>query len=416
MTGSFDLLLTAESLFPPRTGIGNYTFNLHRELLLRPEIGRLVLLAGLRRLESVPDHAATPAATPIADRPISPLRRLAHESGLAMAAWSAVYRARLRLALKAPGSFPGDPLGWVRTRRDALYHEPNMIPRPYGGICVSTFQDLAWHRFPDALPVERLRWIERHLPRALAQSTRIITTTDFVRREVMSVLGVPGDRVDVVPLGVGPEYHPRSPAELEPVLSRHGLEHGRYLLTVGTIEPRKNLRRLLAAYGALPASVQRLAPLVVVGASGWRNAAELADMDALVARGAVRYLGYVGAGDLPFVFAGARGFAAVSLYEGYGLPPLEAMASGVPVLCSAGTAMEEVTTGCARLADPLDEAEIGIRLRELVEDEDGNRFLVGRGLRRSAALTWAACAEGTIASYRMALGAGAVAGATGISD
>ena len=95
-------------------------------------------------------------------------------------------------------------MGFIQARRDALYHEPNMIPRPYDGICVSTFQDLAWHRFPDVLPVERLRWIERHLPRALAQSTRIITTTDFVRREVMSVLAVPGERIDVVPLGVGP--------------------------------------------------------------------------------------------------------------------------------------------------------------------------------------------------------------------
>ncbi len=186
MTGTFDLLLAAESLILPRTGIGNYTWNLYRELLLRPEIGRVVLMAGLRRIDHVPDRLADSAMADAASRPASSLRRLAHESRLAMAAWSVLYRWRLRLALKAPG-----PMGFIRARRDALYHEPNMIPRPYDGICVSTFQDLAWHRFPDVLPVERLRWIERHLPRALAQSTRIITTTDFVRREVMSALAVP---------------------------------------------------------------------------------------------------------------------------------------------------------------------------------------------------------------------------------
>jgi alpha-1,3-rhamnosyl/mannosyltransferase len=399
VTGTFDLLLAAESLILPRTGIGNYTWNLYRELLRRPEIGRVVLMAGLRQIDHVPDPAAHPAMVDVTARPVSSLRRLAHESRLAMAAWSVLYRWRLRLALKAPG-----PMGFIQARRDALYHEPNMIPRPYDGICVSTFQDLAWHRFPDVLPVERLRWIERHLPRALAQSTRIITTTDFVRREVMSVLGVHAERIDVVPLGVGPEYHPRPGQALGPVLARHGLAAGEYLLTVGTIEPRKNLRRLLAAYAALPPPVQAQAPLVVVGASGWRNAAELSDMDTLVERGAIRYLGYVAPDELPMLYAGARGMAYVSLYEGYGLPPLEAMASGVPVLCSAGTSMEGVTAGCARLADPFDEDSIRDGLLTLIEDKDGNRGLAERGLRRAANLTWAACAEETMRSYSKALG------------
>ena len=144
----------------------------------------------------------------------------------------------------------------------------------------------------------------------------------------------------------------------------------------------------------------------MVGASGWRNAAELSDMDALVERGAIRYLGYVAPDELPVLYAGARGMAYVSLYEGYGLPPLEAMASGVPVLCSAGTSMEEVTAGCARLADPFDEDAIRDGLLALIEDEDGNRDLVRRGLRRAATLTWAACAEGTMRSYRAALSGG----------
>ena len=137
-----------------------------------------------------------------------------------MAAWSAFI---VGVCVGAQGAGTD---GFLQARRDALYHEPNMIPRPYDGICVSTFQDLAWHRFPDVLPVERLRWIERHLPRALAQSTRIITTTDFVRREVMSVLGVHAKRIDVVPLGVGPEYHPQSGQALGPTLARHGLAAG----------------------------------------------------------------------------------------------------------------------------------------------------------------------------------------------
>ena len=395
------LLLSAESLCGRRTGVGNYTLHLWRSLSSLPGIGSIQLFAGLRRLSAI-DPGGTPPVFQKADRPCLPggservpsWRVLARRLRLGESGYEALFRARFGLAA-----------GMAGVPRDRVcYHEPNMIPRPFGGVTVSTFQDLAWHRHPEVHPVERLRWIERHMPRALAQTRRIITTSNFTRREVVSVLGVEESRIDVVPLGVDGRFRPHDPDELLPVLAHHGLQPGGYLLSVGTVEPRKNLGRLLRAYAALPPAVAGRCPLVIVGASGWLNSPELARMDSLERAGRVRYLGYVDEADLPALYAGARAFAYPSLYEGFGLPPLEAMASGTPVLSSAGTSMAEVVGDAGLLVDPLDEEAIAGGLRLLLEDDGAAARRRGAGLARAAGFTWDRCARSTLAVYRTALG------------
>lgn len=392
------LILGAESLCGKRTGVGQYTFQLWRHLSASPEVGSILLFSGLRLLTTVSDGGSAPsAAAPLVtgENARVPLwRAAARRLALGEAAYEAVYRSRFRLALGRAG-LPRD-----RT----CYHEPNMIPRPFGGVTVSTFQDLAWHRHPEVHPTERLRWIERHLPRALVQTRRIITTSHFTKREVVSVLGVREDRIDVVPLGVDDRYRPQDRDTLAPVLARRDLRPGGYLLSVGTIEPRKNLGRLLRAYDSLPKTLTERCPLVVVGASGWLNSPELAGMEALERAGLVRYLGYVDDAELPALYAGARGLAYPSLYEGFGLPPLEAMASGTPTLCSARTAMAEVVGDCGILVDPMDEGSIAEGLRVLMEDEETTARLRSLGPVRAAGFTWEQCARRTLAVYRTALG------------
>lgn len=401
---SLGLLLSAESLCGRRTGVGNYTLHLWRNLSSLPDIGSIQLFAGLHRLtppdsggpvrRNAPVCGAPKAATPDDGAGAPFWRVLARQSRLADAAYRAAYRVRFRLAFEMAGV----------PRDRACYHEPNMIPRPFGGVTVSTFQDLAWHRHPEVHPVERLRWIERHLPRALEQTRRIITTSAFTRHEIVSVLGVDPARIDVVPLGVDGRFHPRGPDETAPVLAQRSLSPGGYLLSVGTVEPRKNLGRLLRAYANLPSALAERFPLVVVGASGWLNSPELASMEALERAGRLRYLGYVDEAELPVLYAGARAFAYPSLYEGFGLPPLEAMASGTPVLCSAGTAMAEVVEGCGLQVDPLDEGAIAEALRVLLEDDGTAERLSALGMARAAGFTWERCARDTLTTYRKALG------------
>lgn len=391
---AIDVLLAAESLLTVRTGVGNYAFNLWSALRELPDIRGVRLFAGLRRV--APEAVLRPPEAPAQWTPPSAgaLRHRVRDHAAAQWAFRRLYGARLAL-LALPPRLAGVPV---------CYHEPNMIPRPYDGVCVTTFHDLTWHRHPEAMPDERRRWIDRHLARSLAQADRIITDTAFVRDEVAGVLGVDPQRIDVVPLGVSPAYRPRAGEELAPLLARRDLGVRGYLLAVGTVEPRKNLRRLLRAYTRLPQALTGRFPLVVTGASGWDNEGELADLSALERAGRIRYLGYTSADELAALYAGARGFVFPSLYEGFGLPVLEAMASGTPVVCSSSPSLAEVLGGHGHRVDPLDEADIAAGLRAVLEDDAGNRRFVEAGLEHAAGFIWRRCAERTAAVYRRALG------------
>lgn len=391
---AIDVLLAAESLLSVRTGVGNYAFNLWTTLNDLPGIRRVELFAGLRRV--APDTARRPAPPPAqwTAPGTGALRHRVREHAAAQWAFRRLYATRLAM-LALPPRLAGVPV---------CYHEPNMIPRPYDGVCITTFHDLTWHCHPEAMPDERRRWIDRHLARSLAQAQRIVTDTAFVRDEVVGVLGVDPARIDVVPLGVSPAYRPRGAAELAPLLARRDLGVRGYLLAVGTVEPRKNLRRLLRAYTRLPQALTDRFPLVITGASGWDNEGELADLATLERAGRIRYLGYTEAGELAALYAGARGFVFPSLYEGFGLPILEAMASGTPVVCSGAPSMAEVLGGHGYRVEPLDEVDIAAGLRAVLEDDAQNRRFAEAGLAHAAGFTWRRCAERTAAVYRRALG------------
>ena len=285
----------------------------------------------------------------------------------------------------------------------SLYHEPNFVLRPFDGPTVASIHDLSIYRYPEYHPKERVDYMTRHLPDTFARATRLVTDCETVRQEVIDQLGIAPERVVTIPIGVRAEYHPRDPVTLQPLLAPLGLTPGGYLLAVGTLEPRKNLEGLLNAFEALPEALRRIYPLAVAGGLGWRNEQLVARLDGLAARGLVRRLGYVPAAALPALYAGARGFAFPSFYEGFGLPALEAAASGVPVLSSAGSAMEELLGSDGVLVDPRDTAALTEGLRQVIEDESlQSRARVaasGFGTRYS----WRQCVDRTVALYREVL-------------
>jgi glycosyltransferase involved in cell wall biosynthesis len=240
---------------------------------------------------------------------------------------------------------------------------------------VVTVHDLAVLRHPETFNRWTRTYSPRVVPRVLRGARRIIAVSDFTRRELVELLSVPDEKIRVVPNGVEAEFTEDGPAA-----------DGDYVLAVGTLEPRKNLQRLVEA--ARRSDVE----LRVVGARGWGGVE--------VSGNGVRWLGEVGDAELARLYRGARCVAYPSLYEGFGIPVLEAMACGAPVVTSRGTAMEEVADGAAILVDAHDPAEIAAGIERAVAERDR---LVPRGLERARAFRWDAIAAATVGVYREAI-------------
>ncbi len=285
-----------------------------------------------------------------------------------------------------------------------VYHEPNMIPQRFGmGPTVVTVNDLSWHHHPEFHPKARLDWIDGHIRRALAEATRFVAISRFTADALVQEFGIDAGMVDVVPLAASGGFRPVSAPDAAPVLQRHGLQDRSYVLTVSTLEPRKNFDRLMAAHLALPPALRRRTPLVVVGGSGWGTTLDTPGADQARQDGALRLLGHVDDTELVALYARAAVFAYVSIYEGFGLPLIEAMAAGAPVLASSTTATGETAGNAAVLVDPLDIDSIATGLRQLLEDDMGAAEHRNRGLTHAAEFTWNRTATALIRTWRRSL-------------
>jgi glycosyltransferase involved in cell wall biosynthesis len=287
----------------------------------------------------------------------------------------------------------------VREHRIALYHEPNYLAFRFDGPTVVTVHDLSWIRHPDTHPAERVRAMERALPGVVAHAAHVLTDSEFVRAEIVGHFGIPADRVSAVPLGVDADFAPVARERCEPVLRGLGLEYGGYVLALGTLEPRKNVGSAMDAHAALPEALRERFPLAVAGMRGWGPDGTTPAREAAVARGDMRLLGYVPHEVLAPLYSGARCLVYPSLYEGFGLPPLEAMACGTPVIASRRASLPEVVGEAGVLVEP-EAGEIRDVLRRLLEDDALHARLAGAGRAHSRHFTWRRCAEGTAAAYR----------------
>jgi alpha-1,3-rhamnosyl/mannosyltransferase len=284
-----------------------------------------------------------------------------------------------------------------------LYHEPSFLPFRFAGPMVVTVHDLSPIRYPDTHPGARVQELKKRLPAAIASASAVIVDSDFVRREVIGHFGVDPDRVTAIHLGVSGAFRPRSASDIAPILQKHGLRHRGYVLAVGTLEPRKNLMQAINAHAELPERIRRSTHLVIAGMKGWLARELEARIRVAEERGEVRWLGYVPPSDLPLLYAGAQLFVYPSLYEGFGLPVLEAMASGVPVITSNQASLPEVAGEAAIMVDPRNRNALREAMLRLIEDKAEVRRRSELGLAQAAKFTWRACAENTLAVYRKAL-------------
>lgn len=367
--------LNAGILRAPRTGIGQYLVELVQALAAYPEL-ELALFNGWNWQSELP-AAALPGYSRI--------------SGLVKRCVPNAYALRRLIEQQ-------------RFRRRCadfdLYHDPSLWPFETERPMVMTLHDLTHVHFPETQPRDRLREIERHVAHGVERAERILVDSRFIGDEVCRHYGVSAKRVVVAPLGCADRFHPREGAQLVAPLQSLDLQPGRYLLCVGTLEPRKNLQLALRAYQRLPASLRKQYPLVIVGMPGWRQEQLTQPLQQVLTSGQVRLLGYQDDVTTAELLAGARMLLFPSLYEGFGLPVLEAMASGTPVIVSHGSALPEVASDAGTYIDPQDEHACAEAIQYLIDDQSEWQRRRAAGLLRAQEFSWQRCAAITADVYR----------------
>ena len=358
--------ISVDALAPGLSGIGRYCLELVEGLPTDPRVSRLSCFRGDTWLSD--PHVLLAGATP-------PLRR----------GW----RSRAERWLRV-GRFP-----------ETVVHAPNYFLPPWAERGVATVHDLSVFKYPETHPAERVRAFEANFRSTIDRAGIILTDCEWVREEVIAFAGIAAERVVAVHLGIADAFRPRPAADLREPLWRYGLVPGAYGLSVSTLEPRKRIETLLAAWRNLPATLRQRCPLVLAGGEGWRNEGLLARIEAAQSEGWLVRLGYVPEEDLPALYAGAAVFAYPSCYEGFGFPPLEAMASGVPTVVAAGTCLEEVAGAAAALVEPDDVDSFSAAIGRLLTDEPERISRRDAGIALAAQYSWSQCVEKTVAAYQL---------------
>lgn len=374
-----NLIIATDAITPPLTGIGRYTWELATRVPLLAAPDQVHYISRGRWVSNLPD-LLQPAPLRAA------LRRSVLRSKLAAVAHSIIWPLIMRQRLR---SVP-----------DSLYHGTNFYIPPGASRAVATFHDLSIYRYPEFHPASRVEFMRRAIPASLKRADFIITVSEFTRREVINYFNWPEEKIRAIPLGVNSQYHPRAPHETAAVLNHYKLQHGLYALCTATIEPRKNIERLLQAYALLPSALRASYPLVLVGGAGWNDAQLLQRIQAAQAEGWLYHLGFVEQAALPHIMSGARCFLFPSLYEGFGLPVLEAMASGIPVVTSDCSSLPEVTQGAAILVNPLDVSQISAAIGTALQDDGWCNHAAVAGLQVAHAYSWDKTAQQTVEVYR----------------
>ncbi len=373
------LILSVEPVRFPLTGIGRYTYELASRLQRSSEVTDLRLFAGRRFLPGLP----TPSEQ---SDTVHGLKRLVQKNALAVEAYRRLMPYLRKRALQGYHEY--------------IYHSPNYYLPPFDGRSVATFHDLSPFTWAHCHAPQVARYLQKELKLTLERADALITDSRYTRQELADYFAWPIERIHAIPLASSPEFYPRSPEALRETLARHGLQPGGYSLFVGTIEPRKNLETLLDAYGRLPLALRQRWPLILTGYHGWRSDAIHARIAQAQQQGWARYLGFAPSQDLPLLFAGARLFTFPSHYEGFGLPVLEAMSSGVPVVCSNSSSLPEVAGEAALMCAPDDVDALTALLQQGLEDESWRAAAVAQGLRHASGFSWERCTQATLEVYQ----------------
>lgn len=363
----------------PITGIGRYTYELAKCLQENLEISDLLFMYRHHLRRKIP-IANTPSLTTQALCGYIQNNYFTLELYRLIAPWLKTYTLR---------KYP-----------DAIYHSPSFYLPPNIGRSLATFHDLSVFTWPQCHPEKRVRFMQKELLLTIKRADILITNSEFTRLELAKYFNLPLSKVYTAKLASSDDFYPRTTEEIQRFLTPLGLKANNYCFFSGSIEPRKNIETLLNAYEQLPISLRLAIPLVITGFEGWCTS-DLHKRFVLTRNaGWLHYLGYVKSTVLPYLFAGARSFIFPSLYEGFGLPVLEAMASGIPVVCSNSSSLPEVTNGCALMCSAKDDNTLTDLIQKSIEDNTWRAQAKINGINQAKNFSWKKCAQATIVAYQ----------------
>lgn len=296
----------------------------------------------------------------------------------------------------------------VRRPPDVLFVPAHVVPFVLPATrlppCVVTVHDLGYHVYPAMHPRRQRLYLEASTRWSVAAATQVIAVSQATREDLASFYRTPAAKVAVVHEAAPPPVTV-DPAALANMRDRYAL-HRSYALFVGTLQPRKNVQRLAQAFAALARSGNADFDLVLAGGPGWLSDDLVAGLDALAADCRLRRLGYVPDDDLPALYAGARMFCFPSLYEGFGLPVLEAQSYGAPVMTANRSALPEIAGDAALYVDPTDVDAIAAAMLRLSQDEALRHELIGAGYENVKRFSWTQAAAATLAVLEAAARSG----------
>jgi glycosyltransferase involved in cell wall biosynthesis len=291
------------------------------------------------------------------------------------------------------------PYDWFAGTAD-VYHFPNFIRPPLArGASVVTIHDVAFLRFPETIEARNLAYLRAHIRDTVQRANAIITVSEFTAREIAELLNVPTAKLHAIPSGLDPAMHRAPDAAVRALRKRLGLTRP-YLLAVGTIEPRKNYPFLIDVFERL---TKFDGDLVIAGRRGWKYQPILERIERSSRRANIRLVEDLQESDLSALYSGAELLLLPSLYEGFGFPPIEAMACGTPAVVSRGGALAETCGEGALVLDSFDVGHWAAEIAALLRAPDARDALRRRGAQRAARFTWVETARRTWAVYEAAL-------------
>jgi glycosyltransferase involved in cell wall biosynthesis len=289
-----------------------------------------------------------------------------------------------------------------KDRVDVLHVQYTAPPRTPCAL-VATIHDLSFEHLPETFKRRSRAQLRLTVRRTAQKAAQILTLSEFSRRDIIDTYGVDPERVFVTPPAAPPHFAPvTSETELRRIRTTYGIQRD-YILALGAIQPRKNLVRLINAYASLRRDEggRPLPQLVLAGRRGWLEAETMRAV-ASAASHDILLIGYVPDAELPALYSGAVCFVYPSYFEGFGLPVLEAMQCGTPVIAGDRTSLPEVAADAAILVDPFDEAAIGNAMLSQIKNKDFRAELRVKGLERARAFSWRTTAQLTLQAYERA--------------
>jgi glycosyltransferase involved in cell wall biosynthesis len=360
-------------------GIGRYTRELVRALAIEDKQNQYRFFS-----------AKVPAVLPVPE-PLPQAANIVHKPAMVDERW--LYRLWYRLRLPLP-------VQWVTGQLD-LFHSPDFVLPPVNGRIPTllTVHDLSFVHYPHVFPERLVGYLNHVVPWSIARATHILADSEATRQDLLAIWQVPSDKITVLYSGVNSRFQPvKDVVQQTAVRQKYHLQDWPYILSVGTLQPRKNYQMLIRAFAPLAEKVPH--HLVISGGKGWLYDEMLAEVARQGLTGRVHFIGFVDDDDLPALYSMADLFVLPSLYEGFGLPLLEAMGCGTAVITSNRSSLPEVAGTAARQLSPDDSSAWTENMHTLLTDATLREPLIQAGFAQIEHFTWQHSAQQLLKIYQ----------------